>query len=151
MKRQCAIVLCGTTAILIALVALAGYYKSEAEQKLALVKLARNFHVKLTEEDAAVLVKAQPILERMSHNDYIVNSFWPTLQNWETTPIEWKKAKELILKGRITKVFIPHSLKIFIQERNGQGYTSTAPSGAEFDEAIKQVDPMRVFIQYTLE
>ena len=136
---------------LIAISVLAGYYKSTAEQKEALVKLARSFGITLSAEEADVLTKAQPILERLSHNHYIVSQFWGTLRNYESTTIPWNNAKEMIMKGRIRKVMQAHSLLVTIEEDNGQVYTTTENTIDEVHQLIKEVDPKRVFISYTTE
>ena len=135
----------------IAISVLAGYYKSTAEQKEALVKLAQNFGITLSAEEADVLTKAQPILERLSDNHYFVRQFWGTLRNYESTTIPWNDAKEMIMRGRVRKVMQSHSLIVTIEEDNGQVYTTTENTIDEVHQLINEVDPRGVFISYATE
>jgi len=101
----------------------------------------------LPDDTRDVLVRAHPILLKVTDNPNLADGFWSYVREGQpAAKISWDEARNLILGGKVRFCGQTHALHVSLQMRDGRGFYTTEPKIDDVIKLAREVDPKGVFI-----
>jgi hypothetical protein len=107
--------------------------------------------MQVTVQEQRALRDAHPVLLRAADDEYLPMLFWETVRQAPSEKIEWAKARQLIQKGKVAHIFLPHGPDVSLTTRDGRKYSTREPRAGLAAEALREVDPKGVFVICDME
>ena len=115
------------------------------------VESLKHNEVTLSRAELDALRTAHRVLLLAADDRIIRASFWDMVRNSPREHIQWDKAKEMILEGRVSSVLQAHSCSVYLRTDDGRNYGSKEPHLDDVHHLVEQVDPKHVFVAYATE
>jgi hypothetical protein len=116
-----------------------------------LTQRLKRYEIPVTDKQVDALESLHPLFVSMSKKPPLRDLFWFYVAEPKIKVIPWEQAEKNILSGKISSVSVWHDQTVDLYGRYGEHYKTKEPRINALADAVSNVDPKGVFIEYETE